>query len=151
MTIATYKWHDDRVLEISSDDFDLRIRKRVWEPRYERYSSFVSAPRIYVQVGDFDLLENLENRRRRPYTEFRKYIERVVWPTLGWQETAPKLGWRQNAGCSMCPCSPGFVVQVEGWRPVESIGARFDMWLDIKTPDFVSVDERKPAMVPVLI
>jgi hypothetical protein len=151
MTIATYKWHDDRVLEISSDDFDLRIRKRVWEPRYERYSSFVSAPRIYVQVGDFNLLENLENRRRRPYTEFRKYIERVVWPTLGWQETAPKLGWRQNAGCSMCPCSPGFVVQVEGWQPVESIGARFDMWLDIKTPDFVSVDERKPAMVPVLI
>ncbi len=151
MTIATYKWHDDRVLEISSDDFDLRIRKRVWEPRYERYSSFVSAPRIYVQVGDFNLLENLENRRRRPYTEFRKYIERVVWPTLGWQDTAPKLGWRQNAGCSMCPCSPGFVVQVEGWQPVESIGARFDMWLDIKTPDFVSVDERKPAMVPVLI
>jgi len=151
MTIATYKWHDDRVLEISSDDFDLRIRKRVWEPRYERYSSFVSAPRIYVQVGDFDLLENLENRRRRPYTEFRKYIERVVWPTLGWQETAPKIGWRQNAGCSMCPCSPGFVVQSEHWRPVESIGEHFDMWLTIKTPDFVSVDERKPAMVPVLI
>lgn len=151
MTITTHNWHDDRVLEISSDDFDLTIRQRVWEPRYERYSSYVSAPRIYVQVGDFNVLEDLRNRRRRPYTEFRKFIERAVWPTLGWQETAPKIGWRQNAGCSMCPCSPGFVVQSEHWRPVESIGEHFDMWLTIKTPDFVSVDERKPAMVPVLI
>ena len=146
MTILTHKWNEElHMLDITSDDFDLTIRKRVWEPRYERYSSYVSAPRIYVHFGDFNLVEDLMNRTRRPYTEYRKFIESVVWPTLGWDTIAPKIGWRKNAGCNMCPCSPGFVVQSDFWRPVERIGEHFDMWITIKTPDFVNVDERKPA------
>ena len=152
MTALTHTWSDDkRCLEIESDDFELQITKRSYSPRYERWSQHASAARVYVRVGDFNVLEDLQNRRRRPYTEFRKFIEGVVWPALGWQDTAPKLGWRQNAGCSMCPCSPGFVVQATHWVPIEAIGPYFDIWVTIKTPDFVSVDHRKPAMTPVLI
>jgi len=149
MTITTYNWSDDRKeFTIDAEEFTLELHKR---SAHRDWRGYTQAPRIYVSVGEFDVAEHLVNRRRRPYTEFRKFIQGVVWPSLNWESTAPKLGWRQNAGCTMCPCSPGFVVQEPRlWTPIQEIGPYFDAWLTIKVP-FASVDERKPAMVPVLI
>lgn len=125
-------------------------------------------PKLYVNTdGDFDVDEDLMNRTRRPYTLYRNFIEGVVWPTIGLAE-APKLGWRQNAGCSACPCSPGFVVshgdadETRIWfekeivMPLTGRGTgrnpeqnglfplSCDMYLTIKVP-FTNVDVSKPA------
>lgn len=64
--------------------------------------------RIHFFV-DETIIENLENRRNRPYTEYRKLLPEV-FEKLGIPANT-KASWRQNAGCS-CGCSPAFIVEV---------------------------------------
>lgn len=72
--------------------------------------------KLYVWTSGESVLDNLVNRRNRPHTFYKKEIIPVIMAKL--QETSPEIfeqlknvkwGWRQNCGCSMCPCSPGFV------------------------------------------
>ena len=60
-------------------------------------------------------MENLQNRRTRPYNEFR----RVVGPELEKYGIRPdqKLSWSQKAGCP-CGCSPGFRVEGDYRRAI---------------------------------
>jgi len=62
--------------------------------------------RVYVWCDEqFNLLEDLENRTRRPHTAWRApTIEALA--RIG---VTGKLNWSQYAGCS-CPCSPGFIL-----------------------------------------
>ena len=52
------------------------------------------------------VLDNVDNRTRRPYTEWRKlltpHLESLNISTAG-------MRWSQYAFCS-CPCSPGFIL-----------------------------------------
>lgn len=59
--------------------------------------------KIYVFTKGESVLENLQNRRERPHTVYRKMILEQ------YPELKGRIGWRQNAGCG-CGCSPGFVV-----------------------------------------
>lgn len=68
-----------------------------------------SRPRIYIHPEGETIHENLQNRRDRPYTIYKKEVLPQLFRTLGLNPK--KLGWSQKAGCTMCPCSPGFVVQ----------------------------------------
>jgi hypothetical protein len=64
--------------------------------------------RIYVWPAGEDIVQNLQERRRRPYTEWRKQI---VWPVvvaMGFVGKPSDLAWSQKAGCR-CGCSPGFI------------------------------------------
>ena len=95
-----------------------------------------AAPRMYVSA-DETVLENLMNRRRRPYNVYKTMIRGSL---LGQIFDLGKLSWSQYAGCS-CPCSPGFVLP----HQTLSIGGhtfnRFDVWVTFdKSP---SVDETK--------
>ena len=102
-------------------------------------------PRMYVSVSDETIIENLENRCRRPYNVYKKLIaasgmNRVL--------NLQSLRWSQHAGCTMCPCSPGFIIQ----KQAVSVGfangltfKNFDVW--VKLTDAPNVDERKPARV----
>jgi hypothetical protein len=77
--------------------------------------------KMYIWPSE-TLIENLENRRSRPHTIWKKEIIPLV---MDWLKTNMpnhynelkdcKWGWRQNCGCSMCPCSPGFVSNNEGY------------------------------------
>jgi len=62
------------------------------------------------------ILDQLVTRRQRPHDVYRKAVEARVKQELidgGFMQpdVKPSLRWDQYAGCSMCPCSPGFVVR----------------------------------------
>lgn len=66
-------------------------------------------PRVYVYPRHETWLEQLVDRRSRPYSLYRKEVLPEVWAQLGIDPASVKVRWDQYAGCS-CPCSPGFVV-----------------------------------------
>ena len=68
--------------------------------------------RVYIFPKGENLVENLINRRTRPYTEYRKQVMPDVLEAMGLARDT-KVKWSQYAGCS-CPCSPGFIVP--GWN-----------------------------------
>lgn len=62
--------------------------------------------RIYFHPEGESILENLANRRNRPYNEYRRLLD-DVFREVG---IRPKrVNWSRYAGCS-CGCSPGFIV-----------------------------------------
>ncbi len=64
--------------------------------------------RVYFFPENETVLENLlQGRHNRPFREYRKLLPFVL-RHLG-QDT-PKASWSSKAGCSMCPCSPGFIL-----------------------------------------
>lgn len=72
--------------------------------------------KIYIWQSGETIFENLKKRRCRPYTTYKKELFPKLMETL--QEKHPEIyeqvkdvkwGWNQYCGCSMCPCSPGFV------------------------------------------
>lgn len=67
------------------------------------------ASRVYIFPQGETLLDNLQNRRSRPYNEYRKQVMPAVLKALG-LPAGTKVKWSQYAGCS-CPCSPGFIVE----------------------------------------
>ena len=90
--------------------------------------------RVYVSGGQaFNLAEDLTNRCRRPHNAWRAPVVEAL-ARIGLHPT--KLVWSQKAGCSMCPCSPGFIL--EGSPEAR----RFNIWVTL--PDAPTVDESKP-------
>lgn len=72
--------------------------------------------KVYVFPEGETLMENLQNRHNRPYKVYKKEVLPKVMEVL--RDSDPeayaalkdaKFGWRKYCGCSMCPCSPGFV------------------------------------------
>lgn len=66
------------------------------------------ATRLYVWIKDETIWENLQNRRVRPYTVWRKEIVPTVLQALELPADT-KVRWSRKAGCS-CGCSPGFIL-----------------------------------------
>ena len=64
--------------------------------------------RIYFHLEGETLQENMINRTTRPYTEYRKLLPQV-YEMAGINPDA-KARWSKHAGCTMCPCSPGFIL-----------------------------------------
>ena len=68
--------------------------------------------RIYFFIERESILNNLMDRRSRPYKEFRKKISDALQYAGVSKENADlvaqKAAWSQKAGCS-CGCSPGFI------------------------------------------
>ena len=73
--------------------------------------------KIYVWVDGETLGENLINRRDRPYDFYKKevlpllmkHLEKEYPGSLNDEVKNQKWSWSQHCGCSMCPCSPGFI------------------------------------------
>jgi hypothetical protein len=82
---------------VKIDVRDVADHKRRWKPS-----------RVYIFPQGETLLDNLQNRRSRPYNEYRKQVMPAVIRALG-LPAGTRVKWSQYAGCS-CPCSPGFVV-----------------------------------------
>jgi len=65
--------------------------------------------KVYIWPEGENVIENLQNRRSRPYSVYRKEVIPQVLAELGIPADA-RVRWSQRAGCS-CPCSPGFIIE----------------------------------------
>jgi len=83
---------------------NIDIRKRV----HADWKDYSKRARIYVWPQGESIMDNLMNRRQRPYTTYKKEVIPAVLEKMGLPSNT-KVRWSQYAGCS-CPCSPGFVV-----------------------------------------
>jgi len=101
---------------------DLKLRKRGWELTYRERNS---KPRLYVDITDESIMENLMNRRSRPINVYRKLAYQAL-EQIGYTKEDVKLNWSQYAGCS-CPCSPGFIATFSDRRML----AQTDLWVQI--------------------
>ncbi len=74
-------------------------------------------PRIYIRPDGETVMENfLEGRHNRPYKLYKAEVLPQLFRKLGLDNV--KAGWSKKAGCTMCPCSPGFIVN-EGDVPFD--------------------------------
>ena len=105
---------------------NLNIVKFECRPRSYRTSNshreLTAKTRVYVSHEGESVLEGFGNRAARPSTLYRKLVMPYVMLNLseaGWEgdvdpeegSTEAKFYWNKFAGCSSCPCSPGFVVE----------------------------------------
>jgi hypothetical protein len=72
--------------------------------------------KAYVWVSGESIAENLTERRSRPYKYYQENILPEILRQVDAKHPEYKIsinvkdwGWRQKCGCSMCPCSPGFI------------------------------------------
>lgn len=125
-------------------DITITIKQRDnhWRTPWREYSA---APRMYVSVKDESILDNVLNRKRRPYNVYKTLIRGSL---LGQVLNLGKLQWSQYAGCS-CPCSPGFILP----RQTLNIGGHtfsyFDVWVDVESAP--AVDEAKAPRALALV
>lgn len=78
--------------------------------------------RIYAWVKDETIIDNLMNRRNRPFREWRSAVEAAARDYCKNKGVAfTKLQWSQKAGCQ-CGCSPGFIADVT---------TNFDLFCDV--------------------
>lgn len=66
--------------------------------------------RVYIFIKDENILANIENRKNRPYSTYRKEVMPKVLEALK-LPVDTKIKWSQYAGCTSCPCSPGFIIE----------------------------------------
>lgn len=98
-----------------------------------RRTELTKKTRVYAHADvPFNVLEDLENRGRRPHQVYRPLVLEAL-AQIGLTDI--KLNWSQYAGCS-CPCSPGFILT--GDRP-----CGIDIWVTL--PGVPTVDESKPG------
>ena len=109
----------DRVT-IDIDGGKLTLIRRTWS-RHTTSREMHKAPRLYVSVKDWDVMEHLANRRRRPYNVYKTLIH---GSGLSEVLNLTKLSWSQHAGCT-CSCSPGFILNPQH---IEIEGERFYNW-----------------------
>lgn len=83
-----------------------------------------SRTKMYIWLNGETIMENMINRRSRPYTEYKKVIipkvlEKIEneYPEVYREIKDSKWGWRQRCGCT-CPCSPGFVSSRYGYYDI---------------------------------
>jgi hypothetical protein len=121
-----------------------RTRPRSYSYRMRDYRK---TPRIYVSSDDSreTVMDDIMNRTRRPYTIYRQLINKW-FDEVGIEIGNKDFYWSQRAGCSMCPCSPGFVSRTKTitvFNGVENKTFRnFDIFLTLK--DAPMVDENAP-------
>lgn len=107
-------------------DIEVAVHERT--PSAGDWRTYSAAPRMYVQVKDETILENLSNRRTRPYNEYK----RLIWGSLLTEVfNLGKLQWSQYAGCS-CPCSPGFILPRQTLNLGGQTFSHFDVWITLE-------------------
>jgi hypothetical protein len=131
------------------------VHERAFDSRYNRarraWRDYNKAPRVYVSIQDENILQNLANRTVRPYIEYKKLIKKPVFAALGISAADWDLSWNQNAGCSMCPCSPGFVLKKTKGYSNALVSTHFDVWVTISGKDAAIAHDKQPRFVAELV
>lgn len=80
-------------------------------------------PRLYIGPEKETFMENfLVGRRNRPTRLYRSVLPEI-FERFGLPEDT-KAVWSRHAGCSMCPCSPGFILK---HPDLKGFGDRYDL------------------------
>ena len=85
-------------------------RERTWR-RHTQPREFHARARVYIFAEGESILANLVNRTTRPHKVYRDRVLPTVYAYLGLDPREYKMRWSKHAGCSMCPCSPGFIIE----------------------------------------
>ena len=100
-------------ITIKSGRIEILLRKKEFKwisDRRDRSQFLNRQTNVHVHVKNEDVIEDMKNRRTRPYTEWKKNLLPLA-AKLIFDETGlimgSKISWNQRLGCS-CPCSPGF-------------------------------------------
>lgn len=80
-----------------------------WGRKQYKYDRPEYPSRVFLEFGE-TVWEHLENRRSRPWQELKPLVSDAL-VEIG--VSVDKLRWDINAGCGMCPCSGGFLVEGE--------------------------------------
>lgn len=104
---------EDKII-IEAEGIEIMIREHHinWsnKDRRDRRQFFNGDTHVYVHIKTEGVMENLMNRRSRPYTTWKKELlpiaARLIEAETG-LTMEDKARWSQKLGCS-CPCSPGF-------------------------------------------
>jgi len=87
--------------------------------------------KVFIFPKNESILENLVNRRSRPYHEWKEAVMDEVREILG---DNVKLRWSQKCGCA-CGCSPGFTTDVAGTK---------DIFIDLDCTPLTTLEEPDP-------
>lgn len=86
---------------------------------------FRNKNKIYFFLENESITQNLIDRCSRPHEEYKKFgIPKVLEhlkehnPEIYNEVKDEKWYWRQSCGCSMCPCSPGFIGNTLGCQDI---------------------------------
>lgn len=146
-------WRTDN----ASVEIEANIGRALWE------QGRAKKPRLYVYGDKFDVIEDLTNRCRRPHGLYRQEV-RDLFEQLNVPIDIEGMRWNQNAGCSMCPCSPGFVLPEQTLtmvcdtfdrdsnghtfrvkQGIDTFRGSFTVWVHVQNLE--TVDHSKPARV----
>lgn len=133
-TVVSATWTLPNGVEITARNTADRMTYRTFGPNdWTRRTELTKKTRVYVwSDAPFDVLEDLENRRRRPHQVYRPLTLDAL-RQIGLTDI--KLNWSQNAGCS-CGCSPGFIVTGDKPRGI-------NIWVTL--PRVPTVDDTQPG------
>ena len=125
--------------QIDLPDATISISRRAFTSSRE----YNIKPRMFVDTGEFSLVEDLINRGRRPSTVWRNAV-RDLFETFEIPIDVSEMRWSQRAGCG-CGCSPGFILKHQ-YVTIDGFAASaFDVWVTLN--DEIAVDESKPARI----
>ena len=72
--------------------------------------------KMYIWVENQTVVENIVGRGHEPYPVYKKFLIPKVMEIIKEQHPDKyellkdvKWGWSKSCGCSLCPCSPGFI------------------------------------------
>lgn len=89
-------------------------KQEYWSQR--KGEPYRDSNKAYVWVSGESVMENLINRHSRPYKFYQENILPEILKQVDAEHPEYRIstnvkdwGWRSKCGCSMCPCSPGFV------------------------------------------
>lgn len=93
-----------------------------WRARRDRTA------RVYFEHEAENMLDNFGNRHARPTDIYRRIWAEHVLPAIPELGDVGPLRWSVKAGCSMCPCSPGFTTRSQ----VFADGRRCDVFVTVR-------------------
>lgn len=79
---------------------------RQWTKNMERNDKPWADTRVFLNFNE-SVIDHLNNRRSRPWRELKPIVAEALRDA---GVPFEKLSWNRYAGCSMCPCSGGFMV-----------------------------------------
>lgn len=84
----------------------MKVAKVETQPIHERKRM---TPHLYIFPTGESIVENLINRRERPWTEWKKLVTPILLKAGFAVEEIHNIkpSWSQKCGCK-CGCSPGF-------------------------------------------
>ncbi len=90
----------------------ITLRPKTGSSSKHNAQDYYHRPRIYVSPEGETIMENFTSgRHTRPYTQYKQEVLPQLFRALGLDASSIKVGWSKKAGCTMCPCSPGFIVK----------------------------------------